>query len=94
MKYCSYCGSKINENQEVCLNCGKILNIPEKVQSTDKDEGIVALILCAIIGLFFPIIGAILYYILKNSYPKCARIANICSWIGFIPYLLGIIMII
>ena len=33
-KYCQYCGKELDENQDVCLGCGKAVN-PTIVKNTD-----------------------------------------------------------
>ena len=33
MNYCSNCGKKVNENQDVCLNCGVNLKKDKKIQT-------------------------------------------------------------
>ena len=40
MKYCSHCGSEVNENAVICTKCGcQIENIkPKKNKSTNKGE--------------------------------------------------------
>lgn len=92
MNYCSYCGAKINPEQDICLKCGKIINNNTAKSEKEHDNDNTGLIIiCALTGLILPIVGSILYYVLKNSNSKCARVANICSWIGFAPYFVIII---
>lgn len=33
-KYCSNCGTKLNENADICLNCGKLINQEIKNRKT------------------------------------------------------------
>ena len=41
MKYCSNCGKKVNENQDVCLNCGIALKKQPKNLNPNLDiEGV------------------------------------------------------
>lgn len=49
-------------------------------------------IVCAIVGVLNPIIGAILYYVLKNKNLEAAQIANKCAWISFIVQVILIII--
>lgn len=90
MKYCSNCGNKLNEDSIYCAKCGINLfnkeSLPEKNKSS---QGIN--ILCGIIGFFFPIIGSIIYIALKNTNYEAAKVANRCSWLGFLIHLLVII---
>lgn len=82
MKYCSNCGNLLNENSNFCCNCGNIVSTSINYTQSNGSSG--SVIICAIVGLLFPIIGAILYYVLKNSDIKASKTANTCSWIGFL----------
>ena len=79
MKYCDNCGNELNKNANFCSNCGKNFSLQNQV--TNGNSG--SVIACAIVGLLFPIIGAILYYVLKNTDEKAAKTANVCAWISF-----------
>ena len=79
MKYCDKCGCKLPDNSNFCPNCGKNFNYYGAEETSDS-----TVIICAIVGLLFPLVGAILYYVFKNSKPRAAKIANCCSWIGFL----------
>ena len=84
MNYCKYCGNKLNNNPNFCNKCGNALkNISQNNKNPTNKSDSTAFI-CGIVGLCFPIIGAILYYIYKDSNISAARAANICSWIGFL----------
>lgn len=86
MKYCDNCGNDLNENSNFCSNCGK--NFSTTSNNTQSNGSSGSVITCTIVGLLFPIIGAILYYALKNSDIRAAKTANTCSWIGFLGQLL------
>ena len=88
MNYCDNCGTKINEGSNFCTNCGKMLN---QTNRTQTNTGII--ITCAIVGFLFPLIGTILYYALKSTDMKAAKVANRCSWIGFLIQVLCYIFI-
>lgn len=75
--YCKKCGAELNEDDAFCHQCGSKL-------TNHTDESDIANIICAVIGLTMPIVGAVLYYVFKKSNPKAAKTANICSWIGFL----------
>lgn len=77
MRYCAKCGNELIEDSNFCPNCGKSVY-------NDNSENSISVILCAIVGLLFPIIGAILYYVLRKTDYKAAKVANICAWISFI----------
>ena len=80
MKYCDKCGCKLPGNANFCPNCGKSFNDYDDDEETSDS----AVIICAIVGLLLPLVGAILYYVFKNSKPRAAKMANRCSWIGFL----------
>ncbi len=91
--YCQNCGHEVNDNADVCLNCGKIL----KQTSNDttpikksKDSGSIG---WGFLGFFFPLIGLILYLVWKDTAPNNASIAGKGALIGFISgIVLSIIM--
>lgn len=81
MKFCDKCGNELLDNSNFCSNCGKNFNSNVQGNST-------SVVICAIIGLLFPIIGAILYYVLKKTDIKAAKTANTCAWISFLVQLI------
>lgn len=85
MKYCDKCGNQITSSSNFCPNCGKKFNDNNKDNETPT-------IVWVMIGLLLPIIGAVLYYVLKSSNPKAAKIVNTCSWISIIIYILLILI--
>lgn len=83
MKYCGKCGNELPDNFTFCSNCGnKIDNV------TIQGNNSTSVVICAIVGLLFPIIGAILYYVLRKTDIKAAKAANKCAWISFLAQLL------
>ncbi len=58
--YCKYCGKKMNEDQDVCLNCGKI--VKDKI---DIDESInhKSKVAAGILGILFGGLGAHNFYL-------------------------------
>ncbi len=85
MKYCDNCGKELNENFCFCPNCGKNFFAPNQNQQKSSSA---LIIVCAIVGLLFPLIGAILYYVLKETDIKAAKTANSCAWISFLAQLI------
>jgi len=49
-----------------------------------NNENTTAIIICAIVGFLFSVIGAILYYILRDIDLRAAQAANKCAWISFL----------
>ena len=52
MNYCSNCGKKVNENQDVCLNCGVNLKKDKKIDNVNGKSKITAGILGISLGCF------------------------------------------
>lgn len=52
MNYCSNCGKKVNENQDVCLNCGVNLKKDKKIDNVNGKSKITAGILGILLGCF------------------------------------------
>lgn len=72
---CKECGKLISEQVKSCPDCGYC--------DKNNNSNSIIVIICAIIGLLFPIIGAILYYALKKTDYHAAKVANTCAWISF-----------
>ncbi len=79
MKYCPNCGTQLNENQEVCLQCGKV--ITESNNSTSSDTGGFG---WGLLGFCIPLVGLILYIVWKEEKPITAKAVGIGAIIGFV----------
>lgn len=66
--YCKNCGQQINDNADVCLNCGV------QVKKADDNPSHFA----GIAACCFPIVGLILYFIWREEKPNSAKL--ICYW--------------
>lgn len=90
--YCPNCGTNVNDNAEVCSQCGTNLhnlsnninanntNTTNTVTVNDNDKAniwINLLSLCC-----FPILGIIMYFVWKDSQPKAAKSALIFGIVG------------
>lgn len=53
MKYCVNCGFELEENQAVCLNCGKLVEEKNKT----KDSSMTFAIIGIVGGLLIPLLG-------------------------------------
>lgn len=58
MKYCSKCGSEINDEAVVCTKCGCAVETVKKVENSDSESNNMALI-GFILSFFVPIVGLI-----------------------------------
>lgn len=63
MNYCSNCGKKVNENQDVCLNCGVNLKKDKKIDSVNGKSKITA----GILGIFLGCFGVHNFYLGYNG---------------------------
>lgn len=83
MKYCSNCGEKIKESQDVCLKCGKVIN---KVVGNAKSK-----ILAGILGLLFGSLGVHNFYLGYNGKATTQLLLTVVGWIIIIgPIIAGI----
>lgn len=89
MAFCPNCGSEVNDEQDVCLSCGKAIknngNVNQVVVDQDAPVG------CGIglVSFLFPIVGLVLYLVWMNSNPKAAKVAG--KW-ALISVILGIVV--
>ena len=63
MNYCSNCGKKVNENQDVCLNCGVNLKKDKKSDNVNGKSKITA----GILGIFLGCFGVHNFYLGYNG---------------------------
>lgn len=65
MKYCPNCGAELSENQDVCINCGKILNNathsqqPNQNRATNQKSKMAA----GLFGIFLGSLGVHNFYL-------------------------------
>lgn len=76
---CPYCGKTFSSNEQHVQNPQ---SCPIQQQNTNIDDkpG------CLMNGLCFlvPIIGFVLFFVKKDSMPKCAKVYLICAIVGFV----------
>jgi hypothetical protein len=96
---CPSCGSLVNEEERYCSRCGennsKFVEVSQSntsstpnssnssssySNSTDTSSGIGWFFL----GLFFPLVGFILYFSFKNENPTASTMSSSGAWIGLI----------
>ena len=63
MNYCSNCGKKVNENHDVCLNCGVNLKKDKKIDNVNGKSKITA----GILGIFLGWFGVHNFYLGYNG---------------------------
>ncbi len=63
MNYCFNCGKKVNENQDVCLNCGVNLKKDKKIDNVNGKSKITA----GILGIFLGCYGVHNFYLGYNG---------------------------
>ncbi|HHT55105.1 MAG TPA: zinc-ribbon domain-containing protein [Acholeplasma sp.] len=79
MKYCTNCGSPLNDDQKYCLNCGFMINSENLEENEDKGS-----VGFAILSFFIPIIGLIIFLMWHEKRPKTAKQAGFWALIGFV----------
>ena len=72
MKFCTQCGSEINDNAIICVKCG--CNAPgaaviPSTQIYQQDSPSTGL---AVLGFFLPFVGIIMFFVHKKTAPKKA----------------------
>jgi hypothetical protein len=72
MPYCTNCGSEVNENQDICLKCGRMLR-PTKALLPEDDSGTTGWL---VLGFFVPLAGLIIYFLWKDERPLSAKAAG------------------
>lgn len=63
-KFCSNCGGKVTETQDVCLKCGAALN---KTTATPKDPTAKSKIVAGLLGIFLGSLGIHNFYLGYNN---------------------------
>lgn len=56
--YCKYCGKKLEENQDVCLNCGKLVHEQTSTSTTGKSK-----IVAGVLGILLGTLGIHNFYL-------------------------------
>lgn len=88
-KFCSNCGTQLEDGVSFCSNCGTPTNSSERQSfrtnnsfNYDKEsEG--APTWLKIVSFLFPIIGFVLYFVYKSENKKKASDCAKFAWIGF-----------
>lgn len=82
-KFCSNCGSCLDEKAYICPSCGvKITNYDDIQRSNiSNDDGGFG---WGILGFFFPLVGLILYLVYKKDRPRTASSVGKGALISFI----------
>lgn len=90
MAYCRNCGAEISDVQDICLSCGKILK-PRLLSSTNQaDTGNWA---WGILGFFFPLAGVIIYFVLRKSKPRTAKVVGKGALVSLILWIVSIFIL-
>lgn len=97
MKYCKYCGNKLDENMDVCLSCGKLVNDKNESKSSNaRVDGTPALkskIAAGLLGIFLGAFGVHNYYLGYNGKATAQLLLTIlsCGILSFISGTWGLI---
>lgn len=91
MKYCKYCGAELNEEQEVCLSCGKLVR--EKRVGANFDKKSKSKVAAGLLGIFFGAFGVHNFYLGYNGKALAQLLLTIltCGILGFVSSIWGFI---
>ncbi len=65
-KFCTNCGQKVSDDQETCLNCGKILKEPVKNEGSGSNQSYTpkkSKIVAGLLGIFLGMFGVHNFYL-------------------------------
>lgn len=86
MKYCSNCGSEIDENAVICVKCGcAVQGKSTQIAPTEDTVSVGFVILSVLIPLF-----GIIYWAIKAK--ECPKRAKACGIAGIISMVAGILI--
>ena len=86
--FCKKCGNMLNDNDVFCGKCGTKI-YAQKVEVIDKPSTLLNLV-----GFFAPLVGLILYLILKDEEPIRARAIGKWSIIGVVSEMVLTILVV
>ena len=91
--YCSNCGNKLNDNEDVCLKCGVMV----KKGTTNNNVEDKPLVILNILSFLYPVVGLILYLSMKKNTPnrakKCGKYALIGTMVLVVIFIIvGVIL--
>lgn len=87
-RFCSNCGEKVKENQDVCLKCGVTI---EKKNSTSQAEAPKSKVAAGLLALFFGSLGVHNFYLGYTNKAVAQLLLTIIGWIIIIgPIISGI----
>lgn len=73
MKYCSHCGTELEDEAVVCVKCGCSAGASKNKVLEDPNE---STLLYGVLGFFVPLAGLILFLLWNESYPRRAKTAG------------------
>jgi len=97
MKYCKYCGNKLEENMDVCLNCGKIIKEDRKTNQnkpTSSNNMVPkSKIGAGLLGIFLGCFGVHNFYLGYNGKAVAQLLITVlsCGIFSFISGIWGLI---
>lgn len=88
--YCKYCGKEIEKDQDVCLNCGKVLNnkTPKSTTSGEKSK-----IVAGLLGIFLGSFGIHNFYLGYTGKATAQLLMTVltCGILSFVSAIWGVI---
>lgn len=88
--YCKYCGKEIEKDQDVCLNCGKVLN---NKSSNSKVAGEKSKIAAGLLGIFLGSFGIHNFYLGYTGKATAQLLITVltCGILSFVSAIWGLI---
>ncbi len=82
MAYCPYCGAQVHDKAVICVSCqrqiGKIKNNILGIDIIDEGG-----ILWGLFGFMLPLLGLLMFLLMKKDYPQNATAAGVGALIAF-----------
>ena len=72
MKFCSHCGTQVDDDAVLCVKCGCALEGGRRGMGVDAPHAGFA-----ILSLFFPLVGLVLFLTWRTDLPRRAKS---CGW--------------
>ncbi len=88
--YCKYCGKEIEKDQDVCLNCGKVLNNKNSNSAVSGEKSKIA---AGLLGIFLGALGIHNFYLGYTGKATAQLLLTVltCGLLSFISGIWGLI---
>ena len=84
-KFCSNCGSELKEGADICLKCGKIVNVDKIYPNMPKDPTAKSKIAAGVLGIMLGYFGVHNFYLGYTSKAIAQLLMSILSCFILLP---------